>query len=76
MNSRIEREASIMKELLKSSISIYFRQAGYENVINSVVYNQMVKLSQDGLKASCFCIRKNERSEGPIRLIYILAFKY
>ncbi|WP_088067470.1 methyl-accepting chemotaxis protein [Gottfriedia luciferensis] len=57
MNSRIEREASIMKEISQSLQYRYIGdEVGYEKGINSVVKNQMVSLSQEGLKATAFYV--------------------
>ncbi len=62
MNSRIEREASIMKEISQSLQYRYIGdEKGFEKAINNVVKNQMANLSQDGLKASAFFVSEETK---------------
>lgn len=68
MNSRIEREASIMKEISQSLQYRYIgNEEGYEKAINAVVKNQMANLSQDGLKATAFFVSEEEKDVKPYK---------
>ncbi|MEH6936522.1 methyl-accepting chemotaxis protein [Bacillus sp. JJ664] len=68
MNSRIEREASIMKEISQSLQYRYIGdEKGFEKAINNVVKNQMANLSQDGLKASAFFVSEETKEVKPYK---------
>jgi len=62
MNSRIEREASIMKEISQSLQYRYIgNEEGYQKALNTVVRNQMANLAQDGLAATAFFISEDQQ---------------